>query len=392
MSPGSKRLFGRLSISFSISLLLFILVISFGCATAPDPGIDQKTASPSRSVTDRPKTSLSPEKKPAADQHSIKTGHLLMSRLKTALDSGKRIESEQAERLVELVPDNWYGRFLAGSIHLRNENIDKAKKQFLHSSELDSDNSYHALSALGDIALEAGDLTEADLYFSKAHETAAIPVTANRLALLRIRGGHLESAKDILMIALADDPDDIMTRNNLAIALDMMGTTSEGVNILAGDGITDPRILRTRALLQLKEGRPDRAVLDLETGSKTGGSDRDWLLKGTADLQQGNLPAAEDKFRSAIAAQPADYEGYLNLGLTLRRQGRFTEAEKAYQDGLARVSDPDLHLNLGVLYELYRGEPSLALEQYRQYLLLGGAASDRVRSWVEYLEGVVEGP
>lgn len=371
----------------STALLLVFLSLGSGCATAPGPGTGREPASPS--AADQRQAPSSLEKRSGKDISADREGRLLISSLKGALDTGRRVDPEQAERLIELVPANSYGRFLAGSIYLRNGDIDNAKKQFLRSSELDPAND-HALVALGDIALKAGDLTGADQYYSKAHEAAATPVSANTLALLRIRGGYLESAKEILAKALADDPEDVMTRNNLAIALDMMGTTSEGINILAGDEVADPRLLRTRALLQLKEGRPDRAATDLEAGFEAGGSVGEWLLMGAADLQQGKLSAAQDKFRSAIVEEPSGYEGYLNLGLTLRRQGKFTEAENIYREGLTRVSHPDLHLNLGVLYELYRGEPSLALEQYRQYLKLEGPASDRVRSWVEYLEGVLE--
>jgi tetratricopeptide (TPR) repeat protein len=312
-----------------------------------------------------------------------------MSNIRRSLDTGREVELQQTLRLIELMPDSSYGRFLAGSVYLRNKDIENARTQFIRASELDPAND-HALSALGDMALEAGDLTEADQYYSKAHEAAPSNVKANRLALLRIRGGYLESAKEILEEALTGDPTDVMTRNNLAIAMDMMGTTSEGISILARDEMTDPRILRTMALLQLKEGHPERAAMDLKTVYDAGISEGEWLLMGTIDLQQGKLSPAEDKFRSAIVAQPSGYEGYLNLGLTLRRQGRFTEAEKTYREGLARASHPDLHLNLGVLYELYRGEPSLALEQYRNYLELEGPASDRVRGWVEYLEGILE--
>jgi tetratricopeptide (TPR) repeat protein len=369
--------------------ILFILFIGSGCATVPGPGIDKEATTPSRSKTVKPRTPSSSKKGAEVDLSSNRKGYRLMSSVRDTLDTGQDVDLKQAERLIERVPDSSYGRFLAGLIYLHHKDTDSAKIQFIRSSELDP-GSDHALSALGNIALEAGDLTGADLYYSKAHQAAATPVTANRLALLRIQGGYLESAKEILSKSLADYPGDIPTLNNLAIALDMMGKTSEGINILAGDEIADPQLLRTRALLQMKEGRPDQAVLDLEAGFESGGSGGEWLLLGTADLQRGRLPAAEDKFRSAIVAQPSDYEGYLNLGLTLRRLGNFTEAEEIYQQGLATASHPDLHLNLGVLYELYRGKPSLALEQYRKYLELEGPASDRVRGWMEYLEGIVE--
>ncbi len=373
--------------SRSIALLLVFLVAGFGCAATPGPG--REPVSPSLSGPDQTGIPSSRGIGPRVVPSSEGEGYLLMSNIRRSLDTGRGVGLQQALRLIELIPDSSYGRFLAGSVYLRNKDIENARTQFIRASELDPANG-HALSALGDIALEAGDLTEADQYYSKAHEAAPSNVTANRLALLRIRGGYLESAKEILEKALTDDPADIMTRNNLAIAMDMMGTTSEGINILAMDGMADPRILRTVALLQLKEGRPERAAMVLKTVYDAGISEGEWLLMGTVDLQQGKLSPAEDKFRSAIVAQPSGYEGYLNLGLTLRRQGRFTEAEKTYREGLARASHPDLHLNLGVLYELYRGEPSLALEQYRNYLELEGPASDRVRGWVEYLEGILE--
>ena len=94
------------------------------------------------------------------------------------------------------------------------------------------------------------------------------------------------------------------------------------------------------------------------------------------------------KFRKAIEAAPDKHEGYLNLGLSLRRQGLFTEAEKIYLQGIEAAPHPDLHLNLGVLYELYRGDNMKALHHYRSYLETGGGASDRVEGWVQYLEGV----
>ncbi|UCF88786.1 MAG: tetratricopeptide repeat protein [bacterium] len=312
-----------------------------------------------------------------------------MAEVKGGLEKGQRGEIQQAEHLIETAPESSYGRFLAGSIYLRNGEIDSARDQFIRSAELDPSMGA-AFSALGDISAKSGDLDEAEQFYLKAHTIGKTPVTANRLALLRIQGGHLDSAREVLSRTLEEYPDDVMTRNNLALALDMMGKTSEGIRILDTREVKDPHLLRTRALLQLKEGRPDRAAADLQSVLDETSSPEEWLLMGTADLQRGNLAQAEDKFRSAVAAGTSTHEGYLNLGLTLRRQGRFAEAEKVYMEGIARAPHPDLHLNLGVLYELYRGNQAQALEQYRKYLLLGGPASDRVKEWVEYLEGVVE--
>jgi tetratricopeptide (TPR) repeat protein len=181
-----------------------------------------------------------------------------------------------------------------------------------------------------------------------------------------------------------------MTRNNLAVALDMMGASSDGITLLGEVNLTDPALLHTRALLELKEGRPKRASKDLEISFADGGRAETWLLLGATDLQQGKVALAADKFKKAIETSPSRHEGYLNLGLAQRRRGMFADAEKTYLDGITAAPHPDLHLNLGVLYELYRGDNIRALQHYRSYLGGGGAASSRVEGWVDYLEGVLE--
>ena len=315
--------------------------------------------------------------------------YFLMSRIRDALLKNDQVGSDQAGQLIAMAPESSYSRFLAGSIYLRNSETENARQQFIRAAELDPANE-HALTALGGIAQNAGDLSQADLYYSKAYEAAPSPETANRLALLRIKGGYVESAKNILANTLAEYPEDPMTRNNLAIALDIQGTGSIAIDLIDDTGNMDPRLLSTRALLHLKGGRPDQAKLDLENVSGTDLSNGRSLLMGIADLQLGELDSAQDRFRSVISSNPSDHEGYMNLGLALRRQGKFTEAEKVYQQGLKMASHPDLHLNLGVLYELYHGKPAMALMQYRKYLEMEGPASDRVKEWVAYLEGVVE--
>ena len=363
-----------------------LTLTAVGCVTtSPTPNLADQSDKPGPAVNkDHAVSSV-----PAVSMETAGEGTILLAGITETLHLKQVVEPLDAVRVVQLLPEDPTSWLAAGIVSYRAGDLSNAMERLTRSASLDLENPLTFL-ALGEAAVMTGDLTKADQYFSTAHELSASTQSANRLALLRIRGGHLESANEILTTALADDPKDIMTRNNLAIALDMMGTTSKGINILALDEIEDPQLLRTRALLQLKEGHPDMAIVDMEAGFESGGSAGEWLLRGTADLQQGKLPEAEDKFRSAVVAQPSGYEGYLNLGLTLRRQGKFTEAEKTYQDGLARVSHPDLHLNLGVLYELYRGEPALAIEQYRQYLKLKGPASDRIRGWVEFLEGVLE--
>ncbi|MDT8395774.1 MAG: tetratricopeptide repeat protein [bacterium] len=372
----------RLNLLLLTLLCCLASLASAGCATTPPP-----TGSTAMSGKPGPAMKGGPAVSPAVKVHAGE-GTVLLARITKTLHEEAVVDPVDAARVVELLPEDPGSWLAAGLASFRAGDLTAAMERLTRSAALDPVNPV-TLMALGETAIEIGDLTRADHYFSIAHEASPTIQSANRLALLRIEGGYLESARDILQETLSAYPGDLMTRNNLAVALDMMGTTSVGINILAGDELADPRLLRTRALLELKEGHPDEATMDLETVFEAGSPDGEWLLKGTADLQQGRLVQAEDKFRSAIVDQPSGHGGYLNLGLTLRRQGRFADAERTYLEGIQAAPDPDLHLNLGVLYELYRGDNIKALEHYRRYIESGGAASSRVEGWVKYLEGVI---
>jgi tetratricopeptide (TPR) repeat protein len=184
-------------------------------------------------------------------------------------------------------------------------------------------------------------------------------------------------------------PEDVTTRNNLAVVLDMSGKTSEALDLLENSTADNPEIFKTRAMIQLKEGHLDLAGKDIESSFAKGSAGPESLhLLGILNLQRGKLSAAEESFRNIIGKYPGYYEGYLNLGLTLRRQGRFKEASVVYVEGIAATGDPDLYLNLGVLYELYLGKPERALDNYRKFIELEGAESLRINGWIGYLSGL----
>jgi len=91
------------------------------------------------------------------------------------------------------------------------------------------------------------------------------------------------------------------------------------------------------------------------------------------------LPAAALKCNSGNAAAGN------GLGMVLRKLGKFTDAEGAYLQALA--ADPNYapaHLNLGVLYDMYLGEPQQALEQFERYIAIAGE-NKQVNGWVAEL-------
>jgi len=371
-------------------LLLMLLIFLFGgCATTPREH-EKPAMSPTKgTATGSHSFGAFPEGISSQEIQRIREGRRLAASLEESLRSNGIVDRRDADRLTEIFPEIPNAWALAGMSAMSEGDYQAAEYGFLRALELDPANS-EALLSMGEIALIQKDLTGAEDYFEKAYRRSPTPAAANRLAILQIRLGHLERARTVLSKTLAAFPEDIMTRNNLAVSMDMMGATTDALHLLPEDETVDHALLNTRALLRLKEGQPDGAEHDIRNARPEGNDMVPWLLLGTADLQRGRIREAEVKFRQAVERAPGQPEGYINLGLSLRRQGKFFEARDVYLEGVRRAPHYDLHLNLGILDELYRGDFQEALLHYREYIGKGGPVSDRVKGWVAYLEGVME--
>jgi tetratricopeptide (TPR) repeat protein len=92
------------------------------------------------------------------------------------------------------------------------------------------------------------------------------------------------------------------------------------------------------------------------------------LESGRAALDSGDLGAAEQAYKNAVALDAGLAAAHLGLGNVYVRQNRLFEAEKAYQAALA--IDPGMagaHANLGVVY-YQMGQFPRAIEQYEAAL------------------------
>ena len=92
--------------------------------------------------------------------------------------------------------------------------------------------------------------------------------------------------------------------------------------------------------------------------------------------------AAQQAVDAALAIDP-DYAPALNqLGMLLRRNGKFLEAEAAYLKAVTAAPDYALaHYNLGVLNELYLQRLDSALQHYERYQALVGD-DPQVEKWI----------
>ena len=100
---------------------------------------------------------------------------------------------------------------------------------------------------------------------------------------------------------------------------------------------------------------------------------------------QGKLADSEAALRRATVVEPANAIAWSELGVTLRQEGKFGDAKDAY--GHAITSDGSYapeHRNLGVLLDLYLGDPATALPEFERYKELSGEDKP-VTAWIAEL-------
>lgn len=100
----------------------------------------------------------------------------------------------------------------------------------------------------------------------------------------------------------------------------------------------------------------------------------------------GEDKAAEDSLTDALIIDPLHPAALNQLGMLLRRQGKFQEAEAAYMKAVTASPDYALaHYNLGVLNDLYLRRLDAALVHYERYQELVGE-DEQVTRWIADLK------
>lgn len=96
--------------------------------------------------------------------------------------------------------------------------------------------------------------------------------------------------------------------------------------------------------------------------------------------------AVENSLTDALIIDPEHAPALNQLGMLLRRQGKFSEAENAYMRAVVADTSYSLaHYNLGVLNELYLQRLDIALEHFEKYQQLIGE-DKQVEKWIADLK------
>ncbi len=155
---------------------------------------------------------------------------------------------------------------------------------------------------------------------------------------------------------LRSDPMNVLTRYEQA------------VSVMAAGHIADAE-LRLKAFVSEYPGYPG-AHVNLAIISAQAGDDK----------------AAEGHITDALIINPEHAAALNQLGMLLRRRGKFVEAEAAYLKAVTASPDYALaHYNLGVLNELYLQRLDAALQHFEHYREIAGE-DKQVTKWIADLK------
>ncbi len=150
-----------------------------------------------------------------------------------------------------------------------------------------------------------------------------------------------------------------------------------------------PRALAdfARAVQLVKSGKDDEAELEFQqiaTGYPT--YPGALVNLGILYRKHGELAKSDQSLHAAVQRDANDAEGWSELGVTLRQEGKFHEAADAYNHAIsANPNFAPAYRNLAIVLDLYLGDTAAALAAMQHYQEL--AADDKaVTGWIADLK------
>jgi lipoprotein NlpI len=124
-----------------------------------------------------------------------------------------------------------------------------------------------------------------------------------------------------------------------------------------------------RAVTLAKSGQDDEAELEFQqiaTGYPT--YPGALVNLGILYRKHGDLAKSDQALHAAVERDAHDAEGWSELGVTLRLEGKFHDAADAYNQAIS--ADPNFapaYRNLAIVLDLYLGDPAAALPVMQHY-------------------------
>jgi len=113
-----------------------------------------------------------------------------------------------------------------------------------------------------------------------------------------------------------------------------------------------------------------------------------WVMRGDIAAAQNDLAKAVEYYVTALDVNDVNFNAYLRLAKVQRQRGHFQHAQNTYALALEKWRDcPEVHLNLGVLYDVYLNQPLQAQAHMEAYQLLHKDTNQEVVAWLDEIRG-----
>lgn len=104
---------------------------------------------------------------------------------------------------------------------------------------------------------------------------------------------------------------------------------------------------------------------------------------GLQKLALDDIDAAKILFKKSIQVTPENPVSMHYLGFISRMNGDFYDAKEMYEKAIEMQPNyAAVHLNLGILLDVYLGDYPVALQHYEKYQLLTNKKDEQVAKWV----------
>ncbi len=208
-----------------------------------------------------------------------------------------------------------------------------------------------------------------------------------------IHEGKYEEAIAKLKVATELLPTNAQAWNHLGLAYHGAGQVDNAVHAYQTALSLNRNLAATRfnlGCLFLEQNNPTAAVSELSSYTVFNPvSAEGWGKLGLAQLQLGQLNPAEQSFKQALKLESRFPSALNGLGLIQLRRNRTTDAMQYFGMALRQQTNygPAI-LNEAIVYQQYLKNRPVALQKYREYLLVNPGAPDAqaVRDMVHVLE------
>lgn len=208
-------------------------------------------------------------------------------------------------------------------------------------------------------------LVSACVTTTSEHEENAFSATQNNEVQASAQETAVASAQNHYLAAKRTFSSEQQSVFNSAIALTKSGDFEQASQVLQGITVTD------------------------ETPSAY------WVLTGDIAKALGDTQLAQSAYEIAVEHNQYNHFALNRLGALAREQGDFKRANHYWNEALAAwPNNPLVHLNMGILHDLYLGDKVTALRHYHQYQTIAQAPSAHsdqqtlksVQRWIKDVE------